>query len=621
VAEALGFPQDLEWAVEDGRVRLLQSRPITTVAAVFHNRALEPWAGKGDPDSPDRVWARAFADEIWTPPVSPLFYDLQNLTRLVSENLTRNFDPDPIAPDVFKYYRAAAYIDADLLQRMYAALPPIARRPGLVELLPRHLQTALRKTPWRWRRAARRAWLFEVTKGAHWGLTRNHRLLARSWDGFLARTQPLMDADLARLDDGVLDAHLAEVLAAAGSIGPECQVAVVYHAQELKLLLSGLLERWFGDGERLYAEVSSGLEDSHTVREAQALWTLAREVVVAGAAGKLASLPWRRARAAALRLGLTGFVQGFEAFLAAHRHRGGNYKDVIHPRWGDDPEFLWAQVKSLMHADAASPAAANAASGARRRQAQAELLARPQGATRRAILRRLLALNETYASLRDNHRFYYDRVWWLLRQAFLEKGRRAWKAGRLTAPQDVFHLCRAEIAALAAGALDPAVAAERVRIRRQEWEETRRTLPPKYLAAGYAPVEDAPAETGDLLAGIGASPGEVVGPARVLQDISGLAEVKAGDVLVTRQTDPSWSPAFARLGGLVLETGGVLAHGASLCREFGLPCVTAAEAATTRIADGDILRVSGSRGVVEVVRRAGAHSHEPQSSHGLRASR
>jgi rifampicin phosphotransferase len=72
-------------------------------------------------------------------------------------------------------------------------------------------------------------------------------------------------------------------------------------------------------------------------------------------------------------------------------------------------------------------------------------------------------------------------------------------------------------------------------------------------------------------------------------------------VLVTRQTDPGWTPVFARLAGLVLETGGVLAHGASLCREYGLPCVTAVEGATSSIRDGDIIALSGSEGTVELV--------------------
>src|SRR5690606_10938975 len=85
------------------------------------------------------------------------------------------------------------------------------------------------------------------------------------------------------------------------------------------------------------------------------------------------------------------------------------------------------------------------------------------------------------------------------------------------------------------------------------------------------------------LQGIAASPGSAVSVARVVYDVSGLSAVKDGDILITRQTDPSWTTIFGRISGLVLETGGVLSHGTSLCREYGLPCVTAVERATVRI--------------------------------------
>lgn len=617
VADAAGFPQDLEWAVEAGKLWLLQSRPITTITGVVHDRPLEPWTGRGDPDNADRVWARAYADEIWTPPVSPLFYDVQNLTHLVTGALARYGDTAPTPPDVFKRFRAAAYVDAGVLERLYAGLPKVARRPGLLDQLPAERRERLANAPWKLSRAMRRFWLFEVTNGARWGVTRNHRFLAGAWDGFLARTQPLMDSDRAVMSDAELDAHLAEIMACAGSIGPECQVAVVYHAQEIKLVLSGLLDRWFGDGDRLYGEVSSGLPDSHTVREAQAVWDLATRLRDAGSAD-LADLPWAAAQARLAERGPWSFIGEFEAFRREHRHRGGNYKDLIHPRWGDDPELLWTQVRSLLSSTGPGPAALNAGGAERRVRTQAELLGRVRS-LRRTVLKALFRFNEIYASLRDNHRFYYDRIWWLVRQVHLEKGRRLAATGKLAQADDVFMLGRPEIAALAAGTLDQALAAERIRVRRSEWIETQRTLPPKFLVRGYAPAEEAaPGDIDGMLPGVGASSGEATGVARVLHDISGLAALQPGEILVTRQTDPSWSPAFARLGALVLETGGVLAHGASLCREFGLPCVTAVEGATARIGDGDLIRVSGSLGRVEILRAA--TDTTSRSDHELQAS-
>jgi pyruvate,water dikinase len=175
-------------------------------------------------------------------------------------------------------------------------------------------------------------------------------------------------------------------------------------------------------------------------------------------------------------------------------------------------------------------------------------------------------------------------------------------AGRLKRADDVFFLNRGEQAELATGGLSASTAAERIAVRREEWEATRLRLPPKFLRRGYVPDDgESPAPAEGRLTGQPASPGQARGRARVIYDISELSRVAPGEILVTRQTDPSWTPVFSRLGGLVLETGGVLAHGASLCREFGLPCVTALDRATERVRDGQSVALDGGAGTVDLL--------------------
>lgn len=617
VAAAMGFPQDLEWAVADGKLYLLQSRPITTIAGVFHNRALEPWAGSGSPDDPERVWTRAYADEVWTPPVSPLFYDIQNLTTVLSGRLRDDGDRRPTPPDMFKYYRAAPYMDAAVLQRLYAALPPISRRPSLLLMLPPELRESLRRAPWRWSTLLKRTWRFEFRHGPRRGIDRNHRFLERAWPEFLSSARRLCDTDLSAMTHDELDRHIGNIWSLAASVAPECEVAVLYYAYDIKLLLSGLLERWLGEGEERYADVSAGLEDSETVRESDAIWQIAAKVRAAGQAAvqRVQASTWADCRGTANSVGLGPAVQAFEEFLHSHLHRGANYKDPIYPRWGDDPELLWAHVRAFLNADTPRPMDSNAASGARRREAQRRSLREVRGLAalfKRAVLRRLFRFNEIYGGLRDNHRFYYDYVWTLLRWAYLEIGRRLQAEGRLQEAADIFFLVRAEIDALRKSELSVQTAAERIAVRRREWSETRQSPPPKFLRRGYvADAVDSRADaSAQRLIGVPASAGQARGPARVIYDVAELAQLRRGDILVTRQTDPGWTPAFARIGGLVLETGGVLAHGASLCREYGLPCVTAVEGATSIIGEGSEIVVSGGEGVVEILSKRLAQAAE-----------
>jgi pyruvate,water dikinase len=102
------------------------------------------------------------------------------------------------------------------------------------------------------------------------------------------------------------------------------------------------------------------------------------------------------------------------------------------------------------------------------------------------------------------------------------------------------------------------------------------------------------------LAGLAVSAGVVEGRARVVLDLEE-ADVEAGDILVTAYTDPSWSPLFVAVAGLVTEVGGLMTHGAVVAREYGLPAVVGVEDATRLIRDGQRVRVHGTEGYVELL--------------------
>ena len=110
------------------------------------------------------------------------------------------------------------------------------------------------------------------------------------------------------------------------------------------------------------------------------------------------------------------------------------------------------------------------------------------------------------------------------------------------------------------------------------------------------------------------SPGVVVGTAKVLGSPYE-KPVERGEILVTRATEPSWTPIFINAAGVVLEIGGPLQHGAIIAREYGIPCVSGVEGATREIFDGDELEVDGSNGLVRVVHRAKEHKEPSGRTH------
>ena len=111
-----------------------------------------------------------------------------------------------------------------------------------------------------------------------------------------------------------------------------------------------------------------------------------------------------------------------------------------------------------------------------------------------------------------------------------------------------------------------------------------------------------PAETAGEIRGLPASFGVIEGPARVVTSLAEFDQVKKGEILVCRMTNPAWVVLFTKIVGLVTDAGGVTSHPAVVSREFGIPAVVGTSVATERIKTGDRLRVNGATGIVEVLR-------------------
>lgn len=142
-----------------------------------------------------------------------------------------------------------------------------------------------------------------------------------------------------------------------------------------------------------------------------------------------------------------------------------------------------------------------------------------------------------------------------------------------------------------------------IRDRKEAFKSYQALTPPRVLTsdgeavAGVYRRDDVPA---GALAGLPVSAGTVEGRARVVMDMAE-ADLKADDILVTAYTNPSWTPLFVAIEGLVTEVGGLMTHGAVIAREYGLPAVVGVEHATSLIRDGQRIRVHGTDGYVEIL--------------------
>ena len=169
------------------------------------------------------------------------------------------------------------------------------------------------------------------------------------------------------------------------------------------------------------------------------------------------------------------------------------------------------------------------------------------------------------------------------------------QAGRIAEADDIYFLTLAEARAAVGGEdMRATVGANRAVHTR---EKARRRIPRILLSDG-TDAEVALVESVEgALRGSPASPGTVTGTARVILSPRG-AHLEPGEILVAPSTDPGWTPLFLTAGGLVMEMGGMMSHGAVVAREYGIPAVVGVDRATERISTGDVITVDGSTGVV-----------------------
>jgi pyruvate,water dikinase len=228
------------------------------------------------------------------------------------------------------------------------------------------------------------------------------------------------------------------------------------------------------------------------------------------------------------------------------------------------------------------------------------LRALPDGDLKADETKRMIDRVRTFAGYREYPKYWMVSRYFVYKQALMEEAVRLVEAGVLREMEDIFYLRFEEFQDVArTNQVDDQLIAERKHAFRS-YEALR---PPRVLTSdgeglsGSYRRDDLPDAA---LVGLPVSAGTVEGRARVILDMS-KADLEPGDILVTAFTDPSWTPLFVAIKGLVTEVGGLMTHGAVIAREYGLPAVVGVEHATRLIRDGQRIRVHGTEGYVDIL--------------------
>ncbi|MHB8690517.1 MAG: PEP-utilizing enzyme [Solirubrobacteraceae bacterium] len=291
---------------------------------------------------------------------------------------------------------------------------------------------------------------------------------------------------------------------------------------------------------------------------------------------------------------------GLGEVLARHGYHAPDAGQLHVKVWRECPEQVEAIARSYQRVpEAGAPARLCQRQRTAREGAEAALL-RALPPSRRAQARLVLALAARYIPHREVGKAGYLMAIDGARAAARAIGAAWQRAGLLADPEDVFFLTRDELLSEAAA---PADAAERIAERTAQFEYLRaRSIPEAWIGTpDLSRLEDQTEPDRDgPITGVGVSAGVAEGPARVVRDPSE-ADVEPGEILVCATTDPSWVSLFVPAGGVVIDVGGHMSHGAIVARELGIPCVINTRNGTRRITTGQRLRIDGAKGEVLVV--------------------
>lgn len=288
-------------------------------------------------------------------------------------------------------------------------------------------------------------------------------------------------------------------------------------------------------------------------------------------------------------------------FVRHHGYHGPVEAEISSRSWREDPTPLERLVETYKGLPETSSPSARAGQQQSERKAAEDAVLGGLGRGARARARLVLRIARRYVPLREVGKAAFVQTIDAGRAAARSLGAHLAETGALQSADDVYYLTVEELLGDLPGDMSDLVTGRRETYR----SYLAMTLPDQWVGTPEPQIVDGAAEIDDSkeLTGMPVSPGVVEGRARVVADADA-ADIEDGEVLVCATTDPSWASFFLVAGAVVIDIGGPLSHGAIVAREMGIPCVINTGNGTRAIRTGDLLRVDGTEGRVDVLERA-----------------
>src|SRR5581483_6384083 len=589
IEEHFGCPQDIEWCLVDNTFYIVQSRPITTLYPI-------PEAN----DQENHVYASVGHQQMMTAPMKPLGLSLFQLTA------------------VRPMYKAGGRLFVDVTQQLAA---PVSRQ-NLLNVIGQHdplIKDALMTI-------IERGDFIKSLPDDKQEQSSGKSNQGPSPAGFqtLNDYDPAIVSDLIRRSEtsieelkhnvqtksglDLFDFILEDIQQLKKSLSDPQSFGVIMTAMNASSWINENMMKWLGE-KNVADTLSQSVPNNITSEMGLALLDVADAI-----------RPYpevinylQHAKDDSFLDELVKFDGGQEArdalsaFLNKYGMRCVGEIDITKTRWSEKPTTLVPTI--LSNIKNFEPRASHRRFEQGRELAlkkEQELLERlkqlPDGEQKAKETKRMIDLIRNLIGYREYPKYGIVTRYFVYKQALLKEAERPVQANLLHEKEDIYYLTFQELReAVRTHKLDDQIISKRT----DEYKLYEKLTPPRVITsdgeiiAGEYKRENLPAEA---IVGLPVSSGVIEGRARVILNMED-ADLEDGDILVTSFTDPSWTPLFVSIKGLVTEVGGLMTHGAVIAREYGLPAVVGVENATKLIKDGQRIRVNGTEGYVEIFNR------------------
>ena len=582
IEQAFQQPIDVEWAIDREGLWALQARPMTAVRATVDHLTNE-----------DCEWSRANFKETMPDLPSPM--GLSFLERFMDAYILSHYRRlgcrIPLGLSSVRLHAGRPYLNVTLFHVLVAQL---GGDPGLnaEQMGGDQVRSAPSVHPLGWPALLRAGWL----------MARELRRVLKSSTASFAEMKDLASR---YSRERVRHLSLEDARRCLDELGRwldsrEVTFGIAAGAGQCLQIFSRLLPRWLGaDWRRLLNE---SLQGQGTVISAQQILRIADLVELARQDHAVRAVFRNGWDVGRYRQRLQGsvFLAAFDRYLGDYGHRAVGESDIMSPRLADQPEVLLQVIKTQLDGARTTPDELTRRQRAVRAQALATIRTRLGWRIDRWLAfqwwyRRLCR----FFALREANRHHL--MWYSLaaRHLLLRVGELFADRGVFSLPEDIFFLRLQELeTTLDHGPTEQWAAV--IRTRRAEREQWSSMQAPDAICGWEDLHELSPQPSPDgLLRGIPLSSGIVSGPVRFVRATADWSHVRGGDIIVATVIDPGMAPLFGIAGGLIVEMGGTLSHGAIIAREYGLPAIANVSRAMSLLSEDEHVTMDAAQGIVK----------------------